>query len=317
MLVKVRSLIHSARILARYASDEGGASALPHGVKAPFRLPGGGRRPSQVSPGGASRWAVMLAAVVLGWLLQLSSLQAGESVRALVYSCNPMYPPYHWSEDNQVFEGASVELMRLVLPAGVEAKPVVYPWKRSLMLAAEGKIDLLLSLRITPERSETLLFTRHRAFPNPIVVFVRKAAAFKFSSREDLKGLRGGISLGDTFGGGFDEYWRAELDVEQAPTMLENFRKLQAGRIDYFVSGYYLGLAHISRHHLEEEIVALEPPLSNHGIHFAFSKASPACRLMEGVDRRLEELDREGVPERLLQKHLQRFRTVPLRREPR
>jgi len=236
-------------------------------------------------------------------------------VRALVYSSNPMYPPYHWSDDNTTFDGASAELMRLVLPAGVEARPLVVPWKRSLLLAAEGKIDLLLSLRITPLRSETLVFTRHRAFPNPIVVFVRKDHGFKFASREDLKGLRGGISLGDTFGGGFDEYWRAELDVEQAPTMLENFRKLQAGRIDYFVSGYYLGMAYIARQHLEKEIVALTPALSNEGIHFAFSKCSPACALLEEVDRRLEELDREGVPQRLLEKHLERYRTIPLVRE--
>jgi polar amino acid transport system substrate-binding protein len=233
--------------------------------------------------------------------------RSAEQCRTLVYSTNPNYPPYDWATDDKAFEGASIELLNLVTPPGVTLKPMVLPWKRALDLAYEGKIDLLLSLRITPERSRYLVFTTHRAFPNPIVVFVRADRTFPFASWADLKGKRGGISLGDTFGGGFDEYWRRELTIEEAPAMENNFEKLETGRIDYFVTSKYVGEAYTVSHPLQHGIVSLSPPITEMDIHFGFSRSSPCAALVEQMSLRLEELDRQGVPEQLLRKNLRRF----------
>jgi len=227
--------------------------------------------------------------------------------RTLVYSANPQYPPYHYATGPDAFAGASIELLRMVLPEDLPCQPLVLPWKRTLLMAEEGGIDLVLSLRITPEREKYLVFTRHHAFPNPIVVFVRRDRSFPFAGREDLKGRRGGIALGDTFGNGFDEYWPRELTIETAPTMVENFRKLDAGRIDYFVTSSYLGRAYLARNRPEHEIVPLDPPISTLGIHFGFSRRSPYAGLVEQVDARLEELAREGALQRLLERHLELF----------
>jgi ABC-type amino acid transport substrate-binding protein len=41
-------------------------------------------------------------------------------------------------------------------------------------------------------------------------VFVRRDHAFPFRTWQDLKGKHGGVSLGDTFGGGFDAYWHEQ-----------------------------------------------------------------------------------------------------------
>jgi polar amino acid transport system substrate-binding protein len=253
--------------------------------------------------------ALLLALALALALAQQSALAAAAAGRCqtLTYSTNPDYPPYDWAVGNTGFDGASIDLLRMAAPPGVALKPVVLPWKRALALTREGKIDLLVSLRITPERSEYLLFTRHRAFPNPIVVFVRKDRAFPFNSWADLKGRRGGRSLGDTFGGGFDEYGRRELTIEEAPTMENNFRKLEAGRIDYFVTSRYVGEAYIASHRLAYGVVSLNPPISEMDIHFGFSRVSPCAALMEQMSLRLEELDRKGIPEQLLRKHLRRF----------
>jgi len=227
--------------------------------------------------------------------------------RPLVYSANPQYPPYHYAAGPGAFAGASVELLRLVMPEGLPCEPRVLPWKRTLLMAEEGEIDLVLSLRITPEREKYLVFTRHPAFPNPIVVFVRRDRSFPYAGREDLKGRRGGIALGDTFGNGFDEYWPKELTIETAPTMVENFRKLDAGRIDYFVTSSYLGRAYLARNRPEHEIVPLDPPISTLGIHFGFSRRSPYAGLVGQIDARLEELGRGGELQRLLERHLELF----------
>jgi len=224
-------------------------------------------------------------------------------VGVLKYSTNPQYPPYDWAEGNS-FAGASIELLALVLPPQVVSEPVVVPWKRALELAKTGQIDLLLSLRITPERETYLVFTTHRAFPNPIVVFARSGSFAKLDSWDVLKGHVGGISSGDTFGGGFDEYWRENLKVETADTMIENFRKLDAGRIDWFVTSLYLGKAYLATHRLTNEIVVLDPPISTTDIHFGFSKASSWASLVPEVSRRLAVLDKAGTLDQILQKHL-------------
>lgn len=257
----------------------------------------------------------MTYAVVAAWLLASVAPAAAEKpvipegCREVVYSTNPQYPPYDW-EAADGFDGASIELLRMVMPPGLPLKPAVYPWKRSLYLAEQGEIDLLVSLRITPERSGYLVFTSHRAFPNPIVIFVRKDRSFPFTSWQDLKHRRGGVSAGDTFGGGFDEFWRASLTMEEAPTMRENFRKLDSGRIGYFVTGRYAGEAYLAKYPPEHEIIPLSPAISSLDIHFGFSKRSACAPLVGYVSRRLAELDATGTPERLLRKHLKHYRNV-------
>ncbi len=226
----------------------------------------------------------------------------------LVYTANPNYPPYHWVDSKGRLVGASVDLLKLAAPPGVRLKPVALPWKRALLLAERGEIDLILSLRITPERSRYLAFVPARAFPNPIVVFVRKNRAFPFTSWADLKGRRGGLSMGDTFGAGFDEYWRAELSLEEAKDMEGNFKKLHAGRIDYFVTSRYVGEAYAARHPEMADIVPLGAPISEQDIHFGFSRRSPCAALSRYISSRLRELDRSGVSERLLTEHLRRLR---------
>jgi polar amino acid transport system substrate-binding protein len=247
----------------------------------------------------------------LVFLLGLLPWGAFAQVGPLVYSTNPQYPPYDWAVGDEAFAGASVALLTLVLPPEVKTKALVVPWKRAQDMAKDGAIDLLLSLRITPERSTYLEFTTHRAFPNPIVVFVRKESGMTLKSWDDLKGHWGGVSAGDTFGAGFDEYWKSSLQVEEAPSMVENFRKLDRGRIDWFVTGLYLGKAYLATHRLDHEIVALEPPISTGDIYLGFSKASPWKSLIPQVSRRLEELDKNGELVKLLQVELGRMLSAP------
>lgn len=234
-----------------------------------------------------------------------------EKKTTIIYSTNPYYPPYDWSIGEDKFDGASIELLEMVIPNGYNLKAVVYPWKRSMLLAEQGDIDMLISLRITSEREKYLIFTEHRAFPNPISIFVREDKKFKYSEWKDLKPYRGGISLGDTFGGGFDQYWVKELKIEEASNMEENFRKLEMGRIDYFITSYYLGMAYIGARQLKTPIIALEKPISTLDIHFGFSKNSKKDLPIEYIDKKLAELDKKGIPEMLLKKYLEKYNMNP------
>lgn len=237
-------------------------------------------------------------------LVEVLFVTIASVAQGLVYSTNPEYRPYDWSDDGKTFHGASIDLLQQVLPSGIQASAVVLPWRRAQDMAKSGQIDLLVSLRVTPERSEYLEFTTHRAFPNPIVVFARVGSGIHVDSWSDLKGHRGGVSNGDTFGAGFDAYWPSQLTVEVADTMVENFRKLDAGRIDWFVTSLWAGQAYLALHPPQNPIIPLEPAISNSDIYWGFSKRSPWLHLIPTVSQRLAELDRQGVPEALLRKSL-------------
>jgi polar amino acid transport system substrate-binding protein len=223
------------------------------------------------------------------------------------YATNPIYPPYGWKTNSGQYDGAVVELLHAIVPKGISLEPMVYPWKRSMVMAEMGGIDLLAGIRKTPEREKTLEFTTHRAFPNPIVLFVAKDRQFPFSTWEDLAMLRGGVSAGDAFGGGFDEYWRLNLIVEEARTMKENFQKLELGHIDYFVTSRLAGEAYLRTHFQKIDIISLSPPISNQDIHLAFSRHSPCRSVIPAMSARLAEMDSKGALDALLKKHLQRY----------
>jgi len=249
------------------------------------------------------KWLIALTLAVVALACQANGCTE------LSYAANANYPPYSWTSDGASYRGASKDLLEMLVPAGIALKPVIVPWVRTLAMAERGQIDLLLSLRVTPEREKYLNFFPAPAFANSIVVFVLKDSQLKTADWALMKNFRGGVSRGDSFGNGFDEYLKQHLSVEEAVNMVNNFKKLSMGRIDYFVTGEYLGRAYLSNNPDKEMtgIVALQPPISTGTIHFAFSKDSPCNSLAAPMNAKLAELIRQGVPAKLLNEALKRF----------
>ncbi len=245
-----------------------------------------------------------LALAVLATPLSGTAATAGPCNR-VVFSANPDYPPYHWAEGDRIV-GASVALTgRILDELGVawEARHVG-PWPRVLKSAEHGQIDLIVSLKPTPEREAYLVFTRAPAFPNPMAVFTARARPVKFDSPQDLVGKRGGRTAGDRFGEVFDRLAEQSLTLEDADSLGVNFLKLAAGRIDYVVTGLYTGRAQLLRMGLSDRIVPLPRPVNEGEIHHGFSRLSPCAALVDAVSAKLAAARRDGLESRLLEEAL-------------
>jgi len=240
-------------------------------------------------------------AIVLSTLACSAWAASAADAIVLSYSGNPDYPPYHWCRDHQGLTGASVEQLQLILPAKVKLRPQLYPWKRVLQRAENGQIDIVLPLRINAERARYLRFSQNPAFENPIAIFVRKGQNIPYQGWHSLKPYRGGISLGDIFGDGFDQYLAANLTVENAQDMESNFRKLELGRIDYFITGRYVGIAYLKKRQLANIIVDLPEPVSVSKIHIGFGKHVPDGVIKE-IDKALKKMADNGAATALLKK---------------
>jgi polar amino acid transport system substrate-binding protein len=232
--------------------------------------------------------------------------------KIITWATNPRYPPYDWAVNKSVYEGACMHLLDLVIPKEYTLRPVMVPWARAQLMAQEGSIDLLVNLRITPERAEWMTFSQNPTFQNPIAIFMRKEKAIVFKSWEELLPLIGGVTVGDAFGNGFDEYLKDKLKVETVANAVNNFRKLDLGRIDYVVTGYYMGMAMTRSAGIQDKIAALRPFVSNQPIHLGFSKRSPHAALLPEIDRRLAQLTRDGTLTRILEEHLREAQKIPI-----
>lgn len=246
---------------------------------------------------------VGLALLVLAWAAPMARAQA--ACQRVVLSANPDYPPYHWAEGDRIV-GASIALTgRILDEMGVpwEAR-YIGPWPRVLKSAEHGQIDLIVSLKPTPEREAFLVFTRSAAFPNPMAVFAAKARPVRFDSPRDLVGKRGGRTAGDRFGDAFDRIAAEQLTLEDADSLSVNFQKLSAGRIDYVVTGLYTGRAQLAQLGLTDQIAALPRPVNHGDIHHGFSRRSPCAALVDAVDARLTAARRSGLAQQLLEEAL-------------
>jgi polar amino acid transport system substrate-binding protein len=230
----------------------------------------------------------------------------------VVLGAGPDYPPLHWY-DGASLRGASVRLtQKIFADMGVPVElRYVGPFPRLMANAQRGQIDVVATLKRTPEREAFLTFTTVAAFSNPVSVFVARKRGFRYAGWDDLIGHTGGIATGTRFGEPFDTFLLQKLRIETSSSLESNFRKLAVGRIDYLVTGYYNGLAYLEAHQQQDQFVALQPPVNESENHIAFYSKSPCMRHFMEFDRRLALLVKSGAPDRMIQAALLEWRADP------
>lgn len=229
------------------------------------------------------RW---LCVVVL--LLAARAAGAQGACTRVVVTADPEYPPYAWY-DGQALRGASVDVVLAVLQAIRLPYELRYvgPFVRVLQNARAGEVDIVTELKRNAEREEYLAYADTPIFTNPTSVFVRAGQNLKFTRREDLRGLHGGVTHGTRFGDGLDDYIEANLSVEVGPGIKENFLKLDVGRIDYFVSPHYPALAYLISSGTEGRYKVLRPFVAEALNYVGWSRRSPCLARLPEFDAML------------------------------
>ncbi|MBI3349240.1 MAG: transporter substrate-binding domain-containing protein [Burkholderiales bacterium] len=227
--------------------------------------------------------------LVMGLLAASGAALAQVQCTKVVVTADPEYPPYAWY-DGQTLRGASVDVVLAVLQAMKLPYELRYvgPFVRVLQNARLGDVDIVTELKRNAERESYLVFTDTAIFTNPSSVFVRAGHKLQFSKREDLRGLRGGATHGTRFGDGLDEYIEANLNVETGPGIKENFLKLDAGRIDYFISPHYPALSHLISSGTEARYMALRPFVAEALNYVGWSRRSPCLGRLAEFDATLK-----------------------------
>lgn len=257
--------------------------------------------------------APLLAIAAAAGLLLCGIPQAHAECSRLIISADPAYPPLHWY-DGRTLQGASIEIAKRVLNDLKIPWEVRYvgPLPRVLLKAQRGEVDMVATLKKTPEREVFLGYPKTAAFANPVAVFASRQHRFAFQDRADLVGLRGGITNGNLFGDGLDEYLRDHLKFEAANSPENNFDKLSLGRIDYFLTGYYAGMAFLSKRGDEEKFVALKPWVAETQNYLALARKGHCMDKLALIDERLAALKKTGEIDALIRQSLRQWKERPV-----
>lgn len=147
----------------------------------------------------------------LAALLLAPLLQAGERIRYCDY---PVYPPISWSDGKQVRGLAPTVVRELFGRLGYEVEMVVLGnWKRCLLDAAEGRVDVVLAYN-SEQRDQSMRFSRVAVLREEVAVFVNRQRPVKFQRLQDLAGYRGGLLFGESYGPEFDQFIARQQNIE-------------------------------------------------------------------------------------------------------
>ncbi|WP_343582868.1 transporter substrate-binding domain-containing protein [Herbaspirillum sp.] len=234
----------------------------------------------------------------------MATAAQGEECSKVVVSADSDYAPLHWY-DGKHLTGASIEIASRALTAlGIPFEVrYVGPFHRVLKDAQSGEVAMIASLKNTPERQQYLAFTSVPLFSNPIAVFVARDRGFSYSGWKDLVGKRGAITMGNQFGEGFDEFLRDNLKVEQAQKAYMNFSKLDAGSIDYLITGYYSGVIYLNQTRQADRFMPLKPYVTESDNFIALSKVNPCVKYLPRINAQLETMKKRGELQAILERY--------------
>jgi polar amino acid transport system substrate-binding protein len=254
-----------------------------------------------------------LPKLMLAVLCGCATASVHATCNRLILAADPDYPPMHWYDGNSM-QGASIGIARRVLDDLKIPYEVRYlgPFPRVMAAAQHGDIDMVATLKKTPERESFLLFPKTPALANPVAVFTTRERGLEFRSRSDLVGLKGGITRSNIFGDGFDEYMRQNLSIEEANSPENNFSKLAVGRLDYFITGYYAGMAYLLKRGDEDRFVALSPFLVNTPNYIVLTRNGNCADLLDAIDNRLSQLKKGGVLDELIRQSFAQWKASPV-----
>ncbi len=246
-------------------------------------------------------------------LLAGATFGATAQCTRLVLAADPDYPPLHWY-DGTTMHGASIAIARRVLDDLKIPYEVRYlgPFPRVMAAAERGDIDMVATLKKTPEREAFLLYPKTPAFMNPVAVFTARDRPITFNGRSDLVGLRGGITRSNVFGDGFDEYMKQHLNIEEANSPANNFSKLGADRLDYFITGFYAGMAYLLKRGDEERFVVKSPFLVETSNYIVLTRKGQCADKLEAIDTRLAALKKSGALDELIRQSFAQWKANPV-----
>ena len=221
-----------------------------------------------------------------------------------IISAGSTYPPLSWYRDGKL-TGASIELIKNIFAElGIDAIPDAGgPWKRVVLRAKKGQLDMLVGVRRNEYREKFLSFIEPPISPAAQSIFIRKTDMDEYDDWNKLKNKVGSTTLGVSFGPEFDKFSKENLYIEQVRSVDQNFKKLLKNRVDYILGPLLPTLLYIEKNGYRYKIKSVKKPLLIIDEFVAFSNNSNCKQHIEYFKKRIKEQIHNGDMDALMEKY--------------
>ncbi|WDP92143.1 MAG: transporter substrate-binding domain-containing protein [Desulfobacter sp.] len=202
------------------------------------------------------------------------------------------WPPYQILENGHV-TGFSTEVVKMVFDEmKIDIGTIsAYPWKRAMVMLEKSRADALFSANFTMERTAFAFYAKEPIICSSWVVWGRKQDHLKFNSFDDFMGKRIGVVRGYSYTPEFWSFVKKHGLYHEVVNDEMNFRKLNAGRVDFIVAELGNG-RYISRTlGLDDKIIPfLSPPIKTDCLFIIFNKARVNRTLVDKFSAELKKV---------------------------
>ncbi|MEO9385336.1 substrate-binding periplasmic protein [Chromobacterium phragmitis] len=233
-------------------------------------------------------------------LLCLAFQPALASARELVFAYN-LFEPWKRLDAHGQPAGPYTEIVRAL--AGRLKLPLRFlqcPLPRCLSAMRQGRADLMIGVRPTPERLAYLDFLEPPfASSNHLVFYQRRGDPRALARYDDLLPLTVGVAEGVSYEAGFDRDLRIRRDA--SPGMESGFRKLAAGRVDALIVNASQGAALAARPEFAGRVTRAPLTLDDrHPNRLALARRSPLRADKARIEQALRGMMADGSVARIL-----------------
>lgn len=208
--------------------------------------------------------------------------------------------PFEYEENGEP-AGINVQLIDLVMKEMDRDYEIIFPKeKRSMDLAKNGDIDVIMSVSYKESREEFLIypegFDKEQAerfmWSSEYVLFAKAENVKKMSidSYEDIKSnnLRVGVVEGVSYN---EEFWNADLTVIENASDEENFEALLNGEIDVYLTDRIIGKYTTKKLGISSQVGHFPKKFINKPYTIAVSKKSDMKNKEAFLNRFFEEFE--------------------------
>ncbi|MBN3564862.1 substrate-binding periplasmic protein [Aliamphritea spongicola] len=226
----------------------------------------------------------------------LSTVANADSPRPVLTACgHPFYPPVSWVSEGQL-KGLAPQLTRqLFAELGYDVQLIADTnWKRCLLEARLGNIDIVVAAYRIASRESYLAFSEQYIIADEVRIFVNSDADSPITGMDDLPGKTVGLLLGDSFGDRFDAFLQTNSHIEYVSRNQQNFSKLANQRIDYMPIGWRSGMLQTRKLGFENHVMPLREKIASEYYYLALSKAGNLSQHLPYINQRLQELHKSN-----------------------
>lgn len=213
------------------------------------------------------------------------------------------WEPYYAS--NLENGGVVVDLVKTAFKRkGHTATIQWYPWKRSLVLVAEGKKGILVGAYYSKERAKTYLFSDPLFEINVGLIALKETGITSYKSLTELKNYTIGVNKNWVNTPKFDAATYLKKDYSQ--THITTIRKLFGRRIDMIVASIPVFQYEVSKmkHHDLSEVVVLKPLLATNKLYILSGlQLLDHKQIIHDFNKGLAEIKQDGTYGKIFSKH--------------